>query len=32
LPPQARCLAPPRQLGKQRLGPEVLMNIDLQRL
>jgi hypothetical protein len=29
-PPQARRPAPPGQLGEQRLGPEVLVNIDLQ--
>jgi hypothetical protein len=31
-PPQARCPASPGQLGKQGLGPEVLVNIALQRV
>jgi hypothetical protein len=29
-PAQARGLTAPRQLGQQRLGPEVLMKVDLQ--
>jgi hypothetical protein len=30
VPAQSRRLAPPRKLGEQWLGPEVLMNVDLQ--
>jgi hypothetical protein len=31
-PAQARWLAPTRQLAQERLGPEVLVNVYLQRL
>jgi hypothetical protein len=32
VPAQSRGLAPLRKLGQQRLGPEVLMYVDLQGL